>query len=138
MQEKYGQIGVSQKNGEKQILFLHRDGERAPFHIAWPDGQERLQEWYPLAEHTVSLETERVWVKIIFAFDGWKGMPETASFFYSVDGVEYKQLGQPLELFFSLSAFVGARVGLFSYNDTYEQGGHVDFTDFQVCLQKKE
>ena len=42
---------------------------------------------------------------------------ETARFLYSTDGNDYHSLGDDLPLFYSLSLFVGARIGIFSYNE---------------------
>lgn len=133
--EKYGQIGVRQKNGERQIVLLHRDGERAPADLAWDGGPAALKKWYPMKEYAEDLGQSQVWLRIVFRFDSWKTEQETAEFFYSLDGTEYRQLGEPLELFYSLSIFVGARIGIFSYNEETADGGCADFRDFVVSFE---
>ena len=135
-QEKYGQIGVKQRNGQRSIVYQYRDGERAPLEVAWPNGLERLEKWYTLKEEHAELKQEKVWLRIIFRFDSWKSGVETAEFWYSTDGENYVQLGEPLDLFFSLSVFVGVRVGIFSYNTETADGGYADFCDFTAKLSE--
>lgn len=55
-----------------------------------------------------------------------------STFFYSLDGLEWQQLGNrvgPQTLDGSLAHFMGHRVGLFNYA-TQQVGGHVDFDEF--------
>lgn len=129
--ERYGQIGVRQRNGKRSIVMRRREGERAPGEIAGK-GMEALQEWYSIQEEEVFLAagSESVWLRIVFRFDSWGSGAETAGFFYSLDGEDYCQLGEDLSLFYSLSLFVGARVGVFSYNEECPEGGWADFREF--------
>ena len=130
--EKYGQIGVRQKEGKKNLVLKYRDGERAPFEVVCREGILGLKSWYSVKEKTIPLKTDTVWLKVILSFGCWgKGAEtETARFFYSTDGNDYHTLGDELPLFYSLSLFVGARIGIFSYNEENTVGGYADFCEF--------
>lgn len=128
--EKYGQIGVRRKNGNRQIVLLYCDKESAPADLIRKEGHTALKGRYQIKEYAENLGQDQVWLRVIFRFDSWKTEKETAEFFYSLDGMKYRQLGEPLELFYSLSVFVGARIGIFSYNDERTKGGCSDFRDF--------
>lgn len=130
MLERYGQIGVRQRGGEKEIVLRYRDGERAPYDVVCREGLSGLKNWYSVQEKTVSLTTNTVWLKAAFDFGACGNGEETAKFFYSLDGEQYLALGDALPMFFSLSVFVGARIGIFSYNEETAAGGWADFCDF--------
>lgn len=127
--ERYGQIGVRQKEGRRRIVMRRRKGERAPFAVAGK-GMEELKGWYALEEIEAPLEADNVWLKVIFRLDSWGSGEETAEFLYSPDGENYVPLGGSLPLFYSLSLFVGARIGIFSYNEEKDRGGCADFCGF--------
>lgn len=130
LMEKCGQIGVMQKNGKRSIVMQRRSGKRAEFDFAWSEGPIKLKRWYPLKKQEEAFEQNKVWLRVAFHFDIWNQENERAEFFYSLDGKQFVKLGDDLEMFFSLSMFVGARVGIFSYNDETEQGGYADFAAF--------
>ena len=89
-----------------------------------------------IKEQTVSLSEDTVWLKVAFTFGDWGKGEEKAKFFYSLDGEQYLALGDALPMFFSLSLFVGARIGIFSYNEENEVGGYTDFCDFTYSSQR--
>ncbi len=130
MLEQCGQIGVRRRNGSRELVLQYRDGERAPYEVVCREGISGLQNWYSIKEKTVPLQTDTVWLKIVFDFGEWGKGEETARFSYSLDGESYRSLGDELPLFFSLSLFVGARIGIFSYNEEDTVGGYADFCDF--------
>lgn len=134
--EQYGQIGVRQRDGKRNIVLRRREGKRAPFEVAGK-GIGALKEWYSVTENEISIEAESVWFKIVFRFDSWGDGAETAAFFYSFDGENYYRLGEELALFYSLSIFVGARIGIFSYNEEKTDGGWADFREF-IYRNKEE
>ena len=127
--ERYGQIGVRQKKGRRCIVMKRRAGERAPSETVGK-GMEALKEWYSVAESEIPLTVDRVWLKIVFRLDSWGSGAETAEFFYSFDGEQDCRFGEELPLFYSLSLFTGARIGIFSYNEEREDGGWADFREF--------
>ena len=100
-------------------------------------GIRALKEWYSVTENEISMEAEGIWLKIVFRFNSWGHGAETAAFFYSFDGENYYRLGEELALFYSLSIFVGARIGIFSYNEEKTDGGWADFREF-IYRNKEE
>ncbi|MCX4339275.1 MAG: glycoside hydrolase 43 family protein [Lachnospiraceae bacterium] len=136
MLEKYGQIGVRQRNGVKELVLRCRDGERAPYDVVCREGILGLKSWYSIKEQTVSLSEDTVWLKVAFDFGDWGKGEEQALFSYSLDGKNYRSMGEGLSMFFSLSLFVGARIGIFSYNEENEVGGYTDFCDFTYSSQR--
>lgn len=130
MLEQYGQIGVRQRNGTRELVLRYRDGERAPYETVCREGLLGLKNWYSIKEKIVPLSANTVWLKVAFDFGEWGKGEETAQFFYSFDGENDLSLGDGLPMFFSLSLFVGARIGIFSYNEENTVGGYADFCDF--------
>lgn len=130
MLEQYGQIGVRQRNGVKELVLRCRDGERAPYDVVSREGILGLKSWYSIKEQIVSLTEDTAWLKVAFDFGDWGKGEEKAHFYYSFDGENYLSLGEGLPMFFSLSLFVGARIGIFSYSEENEAGGYADFCDF--------
>jgi beta-xylosidase len=57
---------------------------------------------------------------------------DSAQFSYSVDGREFKAIGDGLKLPFQLKTFQGVRYALFHYNTGGSPGGQADFDDFVV------
>lgn len=127
--ERYGQIGVRQRKGQRHIVMRYRDGEKAPDETA-AKGIAALREWYSVTEKEIPLAAESVWFKIVFRFDSWGSGTETAAFFYRCDGERDYCFGGELPLFYSLSLFTGARIGIFSYNEERAEGGYADFREF--------
>lgn len=136
MLEKYGQIGVRRRNGVKELVWRCRDGERAPYDVVSREGILGLKSWYSVKEQTVSLTEDTVWLKVAFDFGDWGKGEEKAFFYYSPDGKNYLSMGEGLSMFFSLSLFVGARIGIFSYNEDNKVGGYTDFCDFTYSSLK--
>lgn len=130
--EQYGQIGVRQRNGRRHIVVRRRDGEKAPYELIRSDKLNALEKWYCIKENEMPLSSKSVWLRILFHYDSWGSEREKAEFFYSTDGEQFCRLGKELELFYSLLLFVGARIGIFSYNGEQENGGVSDFRDFTV------
>jgi beta-xylosidase len=56
----------------------------------------------------------------------FKDRKDTASFFYSPDGNNWKLIGKPLQMTYTLPHFMGYRFALFNYA-TKTAGGCVDF-----------
>lgn len=128
--EKYGQIGVRQKKGKRSIVMQCRDGENAPYELTRRGDLGALDEWYAVKEYELPFSAGQVFLRIDFRYDSWGSEEETAVFSYSLDGERYCVLGRELALVYSLSVFVGARIGIFSYNEEREDGGTADFKDF--------
>ena len=128
--EKYGQIGIRQRNGKKSVVMRRRAGETAPYELQRKGDLAALEEWYTIKETEAPFDGESVWLRIVFRFDSWGSQEETAEFFYSLDGERFSPLGEKLDLLYSLSIFVGARIGIFSYNEGQGGAGFSDLRDF--------
>ena len=107
-----------------------RDGENAPYELTRRGDLGALVEWYAVKEYELPFYAGQVFLRIDFRYDSWGSEEETAVFSYSLDGEQYCRLGMELALVYSLSVFVGARIGIFSYNEEREDGGTADFKDF--------
>lgn len=134
--ERYGQIGVRRSKGKQAIVLRYRDGERAPYAELQKCSVIALNNWYSIKEKTVPLEAGTVWLRVEFRFANWKNEPETVGFYYSTDGKNYISLGKKLEMFYSISMFVGARIGIFSYNEKNTVGGCADFCEFVASFDE--
>src|SRR5690625_2101423 len=77
---------------------------------------------------TIDLEQDRVYFKIDFDF---KNQTDKADFYYSLDGVEWKSIGNTLQMEYTLPHFMGYRFALFNYA-TKTEGGYVDFDYFRI------
>ena len=103
---KFGTIGVSKDNGEFFVTLKRFDGQ-----------EQKLK-----AEDIDGFNCNNVCLRIIFDFEN----DDKAYFYYSVDGIDFIQVGEALEMQFTLDVFVGYRIGVFSYG-TKELGGFADF-----------
>lgn len=71
-------------------------------------------------------EGDRVWLRIDFDF---RDNTDTADFYYTPDGIDWRKLGPTLQLKYTLHHFMGCRIGLYNYA-TRQTGGYVDFDCF--------
>lgn len=74
----------------------------------------------------VPFEGKRVWLRAHCDF-----LTEKARFSYSLDGGEFKPLGDEFTMIFQLKTFQGVRYSLFHYN-AEGRGGYADFDGFTV------
>lgn len=115
LQSTFGTVGVQvSEAGERFITMCVNDGE----------GQEQIVE-------KVALDKVVVYLKIHFNFDD---SIDLAHFYYSLDGTEWQQIGEPLHMKYTLDHFMGYRIGLFNYA-TRETGGYVDFDYFHYSKE---
>src|SRR5690625_2571164 len=77
---------------------------------------------------TIDLEQDRVYFKIDFDF---KSQTDKANFYYSLNGVDWKSIGNTLQMKYTLPHFMGYRFALFNYA-TKTTGGFVDFDYFRI------
>ncbi len=113
LQSHFGTVGVRM---EKEGCFLSmcvNDGS----------GMEKEEERIPWKESSVFL-------KIAFDFADSR---DTAEFFYSGDGLEWKPLGSSLKMLYTLDHFMGYRIGLYAYAapGSEKPAGYADFTSFR-------
>ena len=109
LQKKYGLIGVSNKGNQKWV-FMSKNEE---------DGG--IQDQIPL-------DQDQIYFKIDCDF---RARTDKADFFYSLDGISWKKLGETLQMQYTLPHFMGYRFGIFNYA-TKEKGGWVDFDYFKI------
>ncbi|MCD8165836.1 MAG: glycoside hydrolase 43 family protein [Bacteroides sp.] len=115
LQQKYGIVGVKVKNGKKYIVAGNAQKS------------DRVNENYEQIDE-IPLEKEKVYLKVECDF---RNQVDTGYFYYSTDGTNWKEIGHPLKMEFTLSHFMGCRFALFNYA-TEQTGGYVDFDYFNV------
>ena len=110
-QGRYGQIGVTVKDGVKSLFMTYKK----------KDGS--------FEKTTIPMEKDTVCLRIIFDYRNRK---DKASFFFKYDeSDDWRQLGDTLDMEFTLDVFVGYRVGIFCYSEK-NIGGYADFRNFDI------
>jgi len=111
MQGGFGTVGVrKEKDGSVKLVMTVNGGEYV---------EQVLEE--------VSFEGDEIYLKIHFDFNR---SVDKAYFFYSEDGMNYKQIGRSLQMRYTLDHFMGYRIGLYCYA-TEEAGGYAEFDFFR-------
>jgi beta-xylosidase len=110
LQKRYGIVGVKMTGAAKSIVMISAESE-SPVELAS----------VPLTQKTVYLKVDCNFDKKI----------DKAYFYYSLDGKLWTSIGEPLQMSYSLTHFVGYRFTLFNYS-TKVAGGFVDFDYFRV------
>jgi beta-xylosidase len=112
-QSKYGQLGVKCENGKKFVVMISaKTGE--------PVELERV----PLLQDEVQFKIEC----------DYRDREDVAYFYYSIDGENWKEIGEPLHMEYTLDHFMGYRFGLYNYA-TKSPGGFADFDYFKIDNQ---
>lgn len=109
-QRKYGQVGVKVIEGRKYIVMVNGAA-----------GQPVEVEKLPLEQRVVYLK----------AACDFRGRADKGYFYYSLDGKEWKAIGNVLGMEYTLPHFMGYRFALFNYA-TKETGGYADFDYFEI------
>lgn len=110
LQKRYGIVGVKFENGEKSVVMISAQTEK------------------PVELARIPLKKKKVYLKADCDFRERK---DVATFSYSLDGKNWKSIGEPLKMAYTLPHFMGYRFGLFNYA-TQNVGGHVDFDWFRI------
>lgn len=111
LQHFYGTVGIHvADDGERYVAMCVRGDD---------GGEEAVEK--------IRYEGDRIWLKIDFDF---RDSADLARFWYSADGEEWRAIGRPLQLKYTLDHFMGCRIGLFYYA-TRQTGGYVDFDYFR-------
>lgn len=103
---KYGTIGLAKSNGEFYITQTRKEETEIRQNVSEIQG----------------FNCNHFWLRIVFDFEN----NDKAFFYYSMDGTDFIEFGEPLDMEFTLDVFVGYRIGVFSYG-TKNLGGVVDF-----------
>jgi len=114
-QRKYGLVGVKMVNGKKYI-FAGNSQEA-----------DKENEYYNEVE-LIPFNGKTIHLKVEADF---KEMADVGYFYYSIDGKNWKSIGQSLKMAYSMPHFMGYRFALFNYA-TKQTGGYVDFDYFKV------
>lgn len=110
LQKNYGFVGVKMTDTSKFVIMVNASS-----------GILKEVESIPLSQ-------ERIFLKIACDF---KNKRDKAYFYYSLDGMEWKAIGNILQMSYTLPHFMGYRFALFNYA-TKTIGGYVDFDFFRI------
>ncbi|SMO39823.1 glycoside hydrolase family 43 protein [Gracilimonas mengyeensis] len=111
LQANYGYIAVKKEDGETSIIMAK----------GTPEEGEHIVESAPLDQNVVHLKADL----------DFEDLRDIGTFSYSLDGDEWKQLGNELEMSYTLPHFMGYRFALFNYA-TESAGGYADFDYFEI------
>lgn len=111
----YGYVGVKMENDTKYLVMAKTETDDNP------NGNE-------IERVELDASAERVYLRADFDYTL---RTDKATFYYSLDGNEWTQIGDTLQMAYTLPHFMGYRFALFNYA-TIEEGGYVDFDYFHV------
>ena len=83
----------------------------------------------PVELAKLPLDQEKLFLRADCDF---KDQADTARFFYSLDGKDWKEIGEPLKMSYTMPHFMGYRFGLFNFA-AKEPGGSADFAYFRIA-----
>lgn len=106
LQAKYGFVGVKKSGTSASVVMQNGASQVA----------------------SVPLSQNKVFLRIDMDFTN---RTDKATFFYSLDSVEWKAIGNTLQMTYDLAHFMGYRFGLFNYA-TKSTGGTADFDWFHI------
>ncbi|TWT77644.1 Beta-xylosidase [Posidoniimonas polymericola] len=119
LQRQYGYVGVQNDGGQLAVVAVAAERYQ-------PSEQART----PIDQPVVYLRAECDFRDR----EGGPGWVDRGGFAYSLDGQEWKSIGDPLPMAYTLPHFMGYRFALFSLS-TNTPGGHADFDDFTISDQ---
>ena len=108
--ESYGYIGVKATDTGRAIIMTHAD-KPTPVEVAS----------VPLTQDTVHLKIDC----------DFTDRHDKAYFYYSLDGHEWKPIGEAVQLSYYGTHFMGCRFGLFNFA-TQTDGGYADFDYYHI------
>ena len=108
-----------------KALWIRRsqDGRRNQIFGYGEDGSDDNPNGNEIERVELDPSVERVYLRADMDF---KQKTDKAVFFYSLDGKEWSQIGDTLQMAYTLPHFMGYRFGLFNYA-TIEAGGYAGF-----------
>ena len=125
LQDEYGFVGVKMEEGQKKLVMRKATPSHTPtYHMDYQTGKPEIE------VENIPLLQEEVYLRV--AFD-YREMIDIADFYYSLNGDHWVRIGEPLQMTYRLSHFVGYRFALFNYA-TKETGGkvYVDYFRYQI------
>ena len=112
LQRKYGQVGVTNDDGQNYLVMIN------------------AQSYQPVEVERVRLQQSTVHLRVDCDY---RELVDIAKFYYSLDGKEWKRIGDDLNMEYTLvEHFMGYRFGLFNYA-TKAAGGDADFDHFKIA-----
>lgn len=109
-QAGYGYVGVK-KSGTSNSIVMVNAPKGAPTEVA-----------------SVPVSQNRVFLRVDMDFTN---RTDKATFYYSLDSATWKQIGNTLQMSYTLDHFMGYRFALFNFA-TKAAGGHADFDWFKI------
>lgn len=97
--------------------------------VAKDGGRQKLR-WYSQKEWKsldAELKCKKVFLRVTADLDG-----DMAQMSYSLDGQDFRDIGDSIMLPYQMKTFQGPRYALFAYNATGRQGGYAAFDNFTV------
>ena len=73
------------------------------------------------------VKSEKLWLRMVGDYDN-----DCAHYEYSLDGLQYQQVGREMPLSYQLISFQGSRHALFAFNHKGKNGGYAEFDNFTV------
>ena len=123
-QFNYGNIGVYVNDSSQKKIYMARNG-----------GSDIATSSNKIIAET-NMSGDEVYLKIDFKFNDVKSDMSSsnnidkATFYYSTNGSDWKQLGEQLGMTYDLKLFTGYRSGIYSYA-TKNTGGYADIDFFE-------
>jgi len=125
--------GFAAFNGHSGVLTVERQGRGVALtmteQVVDLDGRDKRVEKVDVKEvERVALQQQQLWLRIDADF---RPGTDIATFYYSVDGEQWAQIGQPYKMRFDYRRlFMGTKFALFCYA-TKRLGGYADFDCFE-------
>ena len=73
------------------------------------------------------VKSEKLWLRMVGDYDN-----DCAHYEYSLDGLQYQQVGREMPFSYQLISFQGSRHALFAFNHKGKNGGYAEFDNFTV------
>ncbi|MCF7674338.1 MAG: glycoside hydrolase 43 family protein [Akkermansiaceae bacterium] len=111
LQKRFGLVGVRREGKSLSVVMVSAQSDS------------------PVALAKVPLSQEKIFLRADCDF---KNHADTARFHYSLDGKDWREIGEPLKMAYTMPHFMGYRFGLFNYA-TKEPGGSADFAYYRIA-----
>ncbi|WMI69023.1 glycoside hydrolase 43 family protein [Mangrovimonas sp. YM274] len=110
LQKQYAYVGVKKTNGKHSLIMVNGSADD------------------PIEEASIPLNQKEVYLKVSMDF---RNKTDKAYFYFSLNGTDWKPIGNSLQMAYTLPHFMGYRFAIFSYA-TQTTGGFVDIDWFRL------